>query len=135
MARLIVNRGLLRIGQQASQSTNFSATRQIQVMSVDDATGAFAAANTKLDDGAGFTQEFDKVFNATPTESGQAISHVTKFLTAEANFTWRRVALHDDTAANVTGASATLVGGIDGLTIVKTVNFAITITLKLTYSN
>lgn len=135
MATLIVNRGLLRIGQQASQSTNFSATRQIQVMAVDDATGAFAAANTKMNDGAGFTQEFDAAFDATPTESGQTITHVMTIPTGSGNFTIRRASLHDDTAATVAAASVSLVGGVDGQALTKTSDFTLAITLKLTYTS
>lgn len=135
MATLIVNRGLLRIGQQASESTNYNAARNIQTLAVDDATGAFAAANTKLNDGAGFTQLFDQAFTATPTESGQTIIHSTIIGTGDGNFTIRRISLHDDTAANVTASSTTLVMGVDGQAIVKTADFTITITVRLTYTN
>lgn len=135
MATLIVNRGLLRLGQQASESTNYNAARNLQTIAVDDATGAFAAANTKLNDGAGYTQQFDQAFTATPTESGQTIIHSTIIGTGDGNFTIRRISIHDDTAANVTASSTTLVMGVDGQALVKTSDFTITITLRLTYTN
>lgn len=135
MATRVVTRGLLRIGQQASESTNYNAARNIQTMAVDDATEAFQAADTKLDDGTGYTQEFDQVFTATPTESGQTIIHSTIIGTGDGNFLIRRISMHDDTAANVSGSSATLVMGVDGQTLTKTADFTLTITLRLTYAN
>jgi len=135
MASLIVNQGLQRIGINASQAVGFAAGRFIQTMSVDDATGAFAAANTKLDDGAGFTQEFDAVLDATPTIAAQTVSHVMTVPTGSGNFTISRIALHDDTAANVNSASATLVGGVDGQSLTKNNSFSLTITLKITYTS
>lgn len=135
MASIVVNRGLLRIGQQASESTNYNAARNIQTLAVDDATGAFLAANTKLNDGAGYTQQFDQAFTSTPTESGQTIIHSTIIGTGDGNFTIRRVSLHDDTATNVTASSTTLVMGVDGQALVKTSDFTITITVRITYTN
>jgi hypothetical protein len=135
MAAIICNRGLLRIGQQASESTNYNAARNIQTMAVDDASEAFLAADTKMDDGTGFTQEFDAVFDATPTESGQTITHVMTIPTGSGNFTIKRISLHDDTAGNVTSSSATLVGGVDGQSITKTSDFTLQITLKLAYTS
>lgn len=130
MASLVVNRGLLRIGQQAFQSTNYSATRNIQVMAVDDATGAFLAANTKLNDGTGYTQEFDQVFTATPTESGQTIICSTIIPTGSGNFTIRRISTHDNAAGSVDGTTTTLVSGVDGQALTKTSDFTMTPTLN-----
>lgn len=135
MASLVVNRGLLRIGQQASESTNYNAARNIQVMAVDDGTEAFQAADTKMDDATGYTQEFDAVLDATPTESGQTISHVMTIPTGSGNFTIKRISLHDDAAGTVSGTSTTLVGGVDGQTLTKTSDFTLAITLKLTYTS
>lgn len=140
MAAIIVNRGLLRIGQQASESTNYNAARNIQTMSVDIGTTAFGAAHTKLNDSADVTENsgttyFDKVLDATPTESGQTITHIMTLATSEGNFTIKRIALHDDAAANVNASSATLVGGVDGQTLAKTSDFSLAITLKLTYTS
>jgi hypothetical protein len=139
MASIVVNRGLLRIGQQASESTNYNDARNIQTLSVDIGTTAFAAGHTKLNDSADVTEAatsyFDQALDATPTESGQTITHVSTIGTGNGNFTIRRIALHDNTAANVTASSATLVAGIDGQSIAKTSDFSLEITFKLTYTS
>lgn len=135
MTALIVNRGLLRIGQQASESTNYNASRNIQTMSVDDSSNAFAAGDTALNSGGAVTNEFDAAFDATPTESSQTISHVMTLGTADGNFTIRRIALHDDTSTNVTTSSTTLVAGIDGQSITKTSDFTMEITVTIAYSD
>lgn len=135
MASLIVNRGLLRIGQQASESTNYNAARNIQVMSVDDSANALAAGDTAANTGGAITNFFDKVFDATPTESSQTITHIMTLATGEGNFTIKRILLHDDTTGNVTSSSTTLVGGVDGQTLTKTSDFTLAITLKLTYTS
>lgn len=137
MATLIVNRGLLRIGQQASESTNYNAARNIQTLATDDATEAFLAADTKLNDGTGYTQSFSQTLGSTPTESGQTIIHTVTIGTGSSNFGIKRISLHDDTAANVgtAGTSTTLVMGVDGQTLTKTSDFTLTITVRLTYTN
>ena len=132
MAAVIANRGLLRIGQQASESTNYNAARNIQVMSVDDSSTAFSAATTSL---GSPSNVFDLAFDSTPTESGQTISHVATVPTGSGNFTIRRIAMHDDTATNVTGSSTTFVCGVDGQALTKTSDFSMQITLKLTYTD
>lgn len=136
MASRIVTRGLLRIGQQASESTNYNAARNIQVMSVDDSSNALAAGDTAANTGGAVTNFFDKVFDATPTEAAPAvITHIMTLTTAEAIFTIRRILLHDDTTTNVSSSSTTLVGGVDGQTLAHTADFTIEFTLKITYTN
>lgn len=135
MASLIVNQGLQRLAINGSQASGFSSSRFIQTMAVDDATGAFAAAHTKLNDAAGFTQEFDAAFDATPTMSGQTVIHKMTIPTGSGNFTIRRVSLHDNAAASVDGTSATLVGGVDGQSIAKTSDFSLLIELRVTFSS
>lgn len=136
MAAKIVNRGLLRIGQQASESTNYNAARNIQVMSIDDSSNAFAAGDTTLDAGGAVSNEYDAAFDATPTETGTAtIVHEMTVPTGSGNFTIRRIALHDDTATNVTTSSTTLVGGIDAQALTKTSDFSITFTVNIVYSD
>ena len=136
MAAKIVNRGLLRIGQQASQSTNYNVARYIRTMSVDDSSNAFAAGDTALNSGGAVSNEYDQALDATPTETGTAtIVHISTIPTGSGNFTIRRIALHDDTAANVTTSSTTLVGGIDGQSLTKTSNFTLAITLRITYTD
>lgn len=136
MATLMTTNGLQRVGVQASQATSgggptYSATRHIQTMSVDDTVAAFVAGDTAL---GSPTNSFDKAFDAAPTRTTQTISHAMTLATAEGNFTLRRLALHDDTAANVTGASATVCAGIDGLTLTKNATFTLKSTFQVTYS-
>lgn len=103
---------------------------------MDDATEAFLAADTKMNDGTGFTAEFDAVFDSTPTRTNQTITHVMTIPAPSFNTVpIRRVSLHDDTAANVTAASLTLVGGIDGQSLQKTADFSITITVNILYTS
>ena len=132
MASIIVNRGLLRLGQQSFKSTNYNVNRHIQTMSFDDSATAFTAAATGL---GSPTNEFDAAFDVTPTETGQTIICTTTIPTGSGNFTIRRIAEHDDTAANVTGASATLVGGVDAQNLTKTVDFALAATKNYTFTS
>lgn len=133
---LVVNRGLLRIGQQASESTNYNAARNIQVMSIDSSTVSFAAGDTALNTGGAVADEFDAVLDATPTESGTAtITHVMTVPAGSGIFTTRRIALHDDVAGTVSTSSTTLVAGIDDEDLTKTGDFSATFTLTLTYAN
>lgn len=137
MAAIVVNLGLLRIGQQASESTNYNAARNIQTMSVDDQSSAFQATDQDLDRAGGLTvsNAFDAVLDSTPTESSQTITHIMTIPTGSGNFTIRRIALHDDTAANVSTSSNTLTAGVDGQALTKTSDFTLAITLKLTYTS
>lgn len=130
MARLIVNQGL-----QVELDRLFAINgppAAIQSMSVDDATGAFAAGNTKLNDGAGFTQLVAQAFDSTATRSAQTVSATTTYATGVANFTIRRVALHFAASGSVTASSTTLFGGVDGQSITKTSDFSLAITLQVT---
>ncbi len=136
MAKKIVNRGLLRFGQQSSQSTNYNVARFIRTMSVDDGTVAFASTHTALNSGGAISNAYDQALDSTPTESGTAtITHVCTFGTGVANFTIKRLTLHDDTAANVTTSSTTLVCGIDGQTLTKTADFSLAVTITLTFTD
>jgi hypothetical protein len=139
MATLMTTLGLQRVAVQASQATagsgpTYGAGRAIQTMSVDDSSVAFTAADTNLAAGGPVTNEFDKAFDATPTRSGQTVSHVMTLATGDYNQTIRRIALHDDTPANVTTSSTTLVAGIDGLSLVKNTSFTLKTTFNITYS-
>ena len=101
-------------------------------MAVDDSGTAFAAGTTTL---GSPTNLFDQAFDSAPTRSGQVVTHVTTIAAGNGNFTIQRVSLHDDTVANVTGTSTTVVAGIDGLSLTKTSDFSLSITLKLTYAD
>jgi len=104
-------------------------------MSVDDSANAFAATDTALNSGGAVTNAFDQALDSTPTRSNQTISHVMTIATGSGNFTIRRVALHDNTAANVTTSSTSLVAGIDGQSITKTADFTLAITVQITYTS
>ncbi len=140
LASLVPNNGLRRIGVQASQATSgsgptYNVARHIQTMSFDDSTVAFAAGDTALNSGGAVANEFDAAFDVTPTRAGQAVTHVTTVPTGSGNFTIRRIATHDDTAANVTTSSTTLVSGVDAQSFTKTSDFTFEATLVHTYSN
>lgn len=139
MATLVFTNGKQRIGVQASQATSgtgptFSATRHIQAMSVDDSATAFAAGDTALNTGGAVTNEFDKALDSTPTRASQTITHLMTLATGDYNQVVKRVALHDDTAANVTTSSTTVVVGIDGLALTKAGTFTLRQQVDITYS-
>jgi hypothetical protein len=141
MAAKIVNNGLQRIGVQASQATSgagptYNASRHIQTMCVDDNSNAFAATDADLDRAGSLTiTNHHDVTIATPTRSGQVISHVGTFASGVANFTIRRISLHDNAIGSVDASSDTLVAGIDGQTFAKTSDFSLVFTLTITYSD
>lgn len=133
MASRIVNRGLQVIGGRASNTADAFAV--IASMSVDDSTVAFVAGDTALNSGGAVTNEADLDFDATPTRSNQTVSHTATFGTGTANFTIRRIALHNAAAASVTTSSTTLVAGIDGQALAKTADFTLAITVRITYTS
>lgn len=135
MASRVVNRGLLRIGQQAFESTNYNAARNLQVLSIDDNAVAFGQTDTTCSTRGATTTFYDQAFDATPTESGQTITCLTTILAANGAMTIKSIAIHDDTAANTTATSSTLVAGIDGLTIVKDTTYGLALTLQMTFTS
>lgn len=135
MASITVNQGLIRCGKQTFESTNYDAARNVQVGSVDDSSNAFAAGDTALNTGGAVSNMYDMAFDATPTESSQTITCVYTIPTGSGNFTIRRLAEHDDTAANVTTSSTTLFGGVDGQTLAKTSDFSLEVTKNYTFSS
>lgn len=136
MANRCVTRGLLRVGQQAFQSTNYNVARYIRTMSLDDSTVAIAAGDTAANTGGAITNFFDKAFDSTPTETAPAvISFQTTFSTSEAIYTVKRILIHDDTTTNVTSSSTTLVAGVDAQSLVHTADFQLIVVAKLTLTN
>lgn len=141
MASLVALGGLTRIGAQASQATGaartYSATRHIQTMSIDDQSSGFLSTDVDLDRAGGLTvaNMFDQAFSPTPTFVDQTVTHTTTIPTGSGNFTTRRIATHDDTAANVSVSSDTLVSGVDGVALQKTSDFSMTPTLKFLFSS
>lgn len=132
MASLVPNQGLIRCGKQTFESTNYNAAREVQVMSADDSATALTSGTTTL---GSPTNEFDAARDATPTESGQTIIFVMTIPTGSGNFTIRRLIEHDDTAANVTGTSSTVFGGVDNQTLAKTSDFSLAVTKNYTFSS
>lgn len=139
MASLVMLRGRLRAGQQLYQSTNYSATRHVQTMSVDIGATVFATGHTKLNDSADVTESaasyFDKAFDAVPTEATATITTVCTLAVGEGNIVIKRIAQHDNTAANVNASSVSLVAGIDGQTLGKTSDFSLAITLQMAFTS
>lgn len=135
MAAIIVNNGLHVIGARASNTGETDHDRAIQSMSVDDQGTGFSATDDALDDAGAVSNEADADFDSTPSRSGETFSHTATFGTSEANFEIQRVALHNDTAANVSTSSTTLVGGVDGQSLTKTSDFSLTVTLDISYSD
>lgn len=132
MGSIVVNRGLLRIGQQAFQSTNYNVARYVRTMSVDDSATTLIAGATTL---GSPTNEYDQAFDATPTESAQIITCLMTIPNGSGNFTIRRLCEHDDTTTNVTGSSATLVAGVDNQSLTKDANFTMQITKNYIFTS
>lgn len=135
MASLVVNQGLIRCGKQTFESTNYNAARNVQTGSIDDSSTALAAAHTALNSGGAVTNQFDVVFDATPTESSQTVTCVYTIPTGSGNFTIRRLTEHDDTAANVSTSSTTLFGGVDAQALTKTSDFSLAVTKSYTFTS
>lgn len=129
MAKLTVTQGRNMILQHAYQATGYSSSRYIRTMSIDDNSTGFSAGHTALDSAGTVSNLYDAAFDATPSApaSGQVSVAMTTG-TSNGNFTQRRFAQHNDTAANVTASSTTLIMGIDGQSITKTSDFNETIT-------
>jgi len=132
MASLVVNQGLIRIGKQAFQSTNYNVARYIRTMSADDSSTALTAGATTL---GSPTNQFDAAFDATGNESSQTITCVMTIPTGSGNFTIRRLTEHDDTSANVTGSSTTLCSGVDAQALTKTSDFSLAVTKNFTFTS
>lgn len=129
MGKLVVDRGLQLIGDRASSVAG--AGLAIQTMAIDDGTVAFVAGATTLGSPA---TEADAAL-ATPTRSSQTVSHVGTFLAGVGTMTIKRISLHNDTPANVTGASTTLIAGVDAQSLLKDASLDLVITLKITYTS
>lgn len=133
MGSLIVNRGLQVIGGRASDTADGFAV--IASLSVDDSDAAFSAGDTTLNSSGLVTNETTLDFDTTPTRVNQTVSHSATFDERVANFTIKRIALHNAAADIVSQSSDTLVAGIDGQSLTKSVDFKLTITVKITYTS
>jgi hypothetical protein len=137
MARLIVNQGLQVIGQRASFSAGAPAL--IQAMCVDGgtaATNSFLATHTALSNGGATltnTNSFASTSFSATTSSAQTIQHFSLYGTGTANFTIGRVSLHN--SATPTLSSASLIGGIDQQSLLKTTDFSLQIEVDILYTS
>lgn len=87
----------------------------VQSMSVDDSTTLLNDSTTNLGSPANLAAvAFDSL-----TRSGQTLTAVATFGTGAANFTHRRIVLHNIASGSVTGTSATVMIGHDQQTINK----------------
>ncbi len=132
MGHIVTNLGLKRSGSQTFQSTSYNVARFVRTMSVDDSGTALNSGSTTL---GSPTTEFDKAFDATPTESSQTIVLVMTMTTAEGNMTIQRLIEHDDTVTNVTGTSTTIFGGVYAQTLAKNSDFSLAVTKNYTFSD
>lgn len=127
--------GLKLVGDRASGVAG--AGNPIAGMSVDDGT-AFSAADTSCSSTGGAPASFQgNALDATPTGGAAAspyvVSHVMTLTTAQFNAkTIKRIGLHN--VAAPTAASASLMFGIDGLSLTKAASFALVTTFKLAYT-
>lgn len=133
MAKILVDQGLQMIADRASGVAGAGAA--IASMSIDDSANAFAAGDTALNSGGAVSNEADANFTGTPTRSGQTVTHIASFAAGTGTMTIKRIALHNAAAASVSSSSTTLIAGVDGQSLTKPSDLALTITLKITYTS
>lgn len=123
------------VGDRASGVAGAAAA--IAGMSVDSNT-SFTNTDTTVASTGGTPTNFQgNALDSTPTGGAAAtpyvVSHLMTLTTAQYNtFTVKRVGLHNSAAP--TNASATLMFGIDGLSLVKQSTFSLVTTFKLSYT-
>lgn len=133
MAAKIVDRGLqVLVGRASNTADSFD---EIQTLSVDDSSVAFAAGDTALDDGGAVSNQYDLVFDATPTRTDETTTHVATIPVGSGNFTIRRVSLHNAASGSVSTSSDTLIAGIDGQSLTKTSDFTMEFTITITLTD
>lgn len=139
MSDIVTNHGLQRIGVQSFQATGtgvtYNVARHIQTGSIDDNSGTVLSSHDQLNDRGAVSNQFDVVFDATPTRSGQTITCIFTIVAGSGNFTIRTVSIHDDTVANVSASSASLVAAIDGQSLTKTADFSIEFTITMLFTD
>lgn len=130
----MVAQGLQVIGQRASNINGPPAA--IQTMAVDNGTAAsnsFLATHTALSNGGATINSIATQTFSSVTSSAQTIQHVALYATGAANFTIGRVSLHN--SATPTLSSASLIGGIDQQSLLKTSDFTLQIQVSIAYTN
>lgn len=130
MASLVVNRGLQCLENRFSGITGANSSAAI-TMVADSKASAFAASDTTI---AASTKKA-KAFDSTPTRSSQTVTYLTTFTSTEANFTIKRLSVHNLAAASVSSNSTSLLFGIDSQTLTKTTSFSLAVTLQLTLTS
>lgn len=127
MASIITAQGL----EEAGKVIAALSTRTVRTMSFDDQSTGFTSAATKLND-AGAVATFVCSPCTATTVGTQTVRYEATLTTAQFNGqTVRRFGLHFDTTANVTTASNTLYGGIDGQSIAKTSDYSLIARLQV----
>lgn len=135
MANVNMTQGLKMVGDRASGVAGAAAA--IAGMSVDD-NASFTNTDTSCSSTGGAPANFQgNALNSTPTGGAAAtpyvVSHVMTLTTAQYNtFIVKRIGLHNSAAP--TNASATLMFGIDGLSLTKQSSFSLITTFKLSYT-
>lgn len=146
MAVMTTARGKSRIGVRVYKATSAvlgayaTDLRHVQTFMVDDSSVAFAVGHNALNSGGAIANFVEQVFDGTPAEAlvgNNAVVTVTTTLAiGTANFATphRRYSNHDDTLANTSDSSSTLVFGADGFALTKTGDFSMSIVTKTTFA-
>lgn len=138
MANVNMRQGLKMVGDRASGVAGAAAANA--GMSVDNNT-SFTDTDTTCSSTGGAPAAFvGNALDATPTSPAtpgtgapHVVSHVMTLTTAQFNGSIvKRVGLHNSAAP--TNSSATLMFGIDGLSLTKASTFSLVTTFKLSYS-
>ncbi len=135
MANVIHTQGLKMIGDRASGVAGAGAA--IAGMAADDRTAGFANTDTSCSSGGAPSNFQGNALDATPIGPAAAtpyvVPHLMTLTTGQLNtVTVKRFSLHNTASPLIGGA--TLIAGIDGLSLLKQSGFALTTTFKLSYT-
>lgn len=135
MAAVSMLAGLKMVGDKASGVAGAAAA--IAGMTFDNNTVAFAAAHTACNSGGASPNIQGNALDATPVGPAAASPYVVPHLCTltagqfNGNIV-KRIGLHN--SATPTDSTASLMFGVDGLSITKAATFALTPTFRLSYS-
>jgi hypothetical protein len=135
MASVNFTAGLKVVGDRTSSVAGAGAA--ITGMSTDDNT-SFTNTDTTVASTGGTPAHFQgNALDSTPTGGAAAtpyvVAHLMTLTTGQYNtFTVKRIAVHNSAAP--TNASATLILGVDGFSLVKQATFSLITTFKASYS-
>lgn len=133
MSNIVLNKGLqVALGRLFNTADAFAA---VQAMSADDSAVAPTATDTAANSGGAITNFFAQTFDSTPTRSGQVITWVATVAASNANYTWKRIFIHNAASGSVTASSTTPIGATYGLSLTKTSDFAIKTTGTFTMTD